>query len=248
MRVPDDAAPDPAGVRGVPGASPVSGAQGRRLAGERLRRAILAGDMAPGQRLVEEELAGLFGVTRASLRGALFDLAADGLAERIPNRGARVRAVTMAEAVAITECRMALEGLCAAKAAERVTGPQAGRLRQLGARLEEAVAAGEPLKYSALNHELHKAVREISGQQVAAALLERLNGQLVRHQFQLSLRPGRPQQSLPEHLAIIAAITAGRPAQAEQATRRHLRSVITALLDQDKLDQHKLDQHEEEAR
>ncbi|MGO8889748.1 MAG: GntR family transcriptional regulator [Streptosporangiaceae bacterium] len=248
MRVPDDVAPDPAGVRGVPGASPVSGAQGRRLAGERLRRAILAGDMAPGQRLVEEELAGLFGVTRASLRGALFDLAADGLAERIPNRGARVRAVTMAEAVAISECRMALEGLCAAKAAERVTGPQAGRLRQLGARLEEAVAAGEPLKYSALNHELHKAVREISGQQVAAALLERLNGQLVRHQFQLSLRPGRPQQSLPEHLAIIAAITAGRPAQAEQATRRHLRSVITALLDQDKLDQHKLDQHEEEAR
>ena len=248
MRVPDDAAPDPAGVRRVPGASPVSGAQGRRLAGERLRQAILAGDMAPGQRLVEEELAGLLGVTRASLRGALFDLAADGLAERIPNRGARVRAVTMAEAVAITECRMALEGLCAAKAAGRVTGPQAERLLQLGAQLEQAVAAGEPLKYSALNHELHKMVREISGQQVAAALLERLNGQLVRHQFQLSLRPGRPQESLPEHLAIIAAITGRRPAEAEEATRRHLRSVITALLDQDKLDQHKLDQHEEEAR
>ncbi len=248
MRVPDDAAPDPAGVREVPGASLVSGAQGRRLAGDRLRRAILAGDMAPGQRLVEEELAGLLGVTRASLRGALFDLAADGLAERIPNRGARVRAVTAAEAVAITECRMALEGLCAAKAAERVTGPQAERLLQLGAQLEQAVAAGEPLKYSALNHELHKTVREISGQQVAAALLERLNGQLVRHQFQLSLRPGRPQESLPEHLAIIAAITAGRPAQAEQATRRHLRSVIAALLDQDRLDQHELDQHGEETR
>ncbi len=243
MRVPDDAAPDGAGVGGVPGASPVSGAQGRRLAGERLRQAILAGDMAPGQRLVEEELAGLFGVTRASLRGALFDLAADGLAERIPNRGARVRAVTAAEAVAITECRMALEGLCAAKAAERVTGPQAQRLLQRGAQLEQAVAAAEPLKYSALNHELHRTVREISGQQVAAALLERLNGQLVRHQFQLSLRPGRARTSLGEHLAIIAAITAGRPAQAERATRRHLRSVITALLDQDKFDQHKLDQH-----
>ncbi len=248
MRVPDDAAPDGAGVRGAPGASPVSGAQGRRLAGERLRQAILAGDMAPGQRLMEEELAGLFGVTRASLRGALFDLAADGLAERIPNRGARVRAVTAAEAVAITECRMALEGLCAAKAAERVTGPQAQRLLQLGAQLEQAVAAAEPLKYSALNHELHRTVREISGQQVAAALLERLNGQLVRHQFQLSLRPGRARTSLGEHLAIIAAITAGRPAQAERATRRHLRSVITALLDQDKLDQHKLDQQQEEAR
>ncbi len=199
--------------------------------------------MAPGQRLVEEELAGLLGVTRASVRAALFDLAADGLAERIPNRGARVRAVTVAEAVAITECRMALEGLCAAKAAERVTGPQADRLRQLGGELQRAVADGEPLKYSALNHELHRLVREISGQQVAAALLERLNGQLVRHQFQLSLRPGRSQASLPEHLAIITAIAGRRPAEAEEATRRHLRSVITALLDQHKLDQHKLDQH-----
>jgi DNA-binding GntR family transcriptional regulator len=174
----------------------------------------------------------MLGVTRASLRAALFDLTADGLAERIPNRGARVRAVTMAEAVAITECRMVLEGLCAAKAAERITDPEATALRQLGAELERAVVGGEPLKYSALNHELHRLVREMSGQQVAAALLERLNGQLVRHQFQLSLRPGRPQASLGEHLAIIAAIAARQPAEAEEATRRHLRSVITALLDQ----------------
>jgi DNA-binding GntR family transcriptional regulator len=209
----------------------LGGARGRRLAGERLRQAILAGDMAPGQRLVEEELAGLAGVTRASLRAALFDLTAEGLVERIPNRGARVRAVTAAEAIAITECRMALEGLCAAKAAGRITPPEAARLRQLGADLQQAVTDGEPLRYSALNHELHRLIRELSGQAVAAALLERLNAQLVRHQFQLSLRPGRPQASLGEHLAIIAAITARQPAEAEEATRRHLRSVITALLD-----------------
>ena len=210
----------------------VAGAIGRRLAVERLRRAILAGDMAPGQRLVEEELAGTLGVTRASLRAALFDLAAEGLVERVPNRGARVRAVTLDEAIAITECRMALEGLCAAKAAERVTEPDADRLRQIGEDMERSVADGELLKYSALNHELHRLVREISGQTVAASLLERLNGQLVRHQFQLSLRPGRPQASLPEHLAIIAAVAGRRPAQAEEAIRRHLRSVISALVDQ----------------
>ncbi len=249
MRVPDDPAPDAAGgprSSGVSGGPAVAGAEGRRLAGERLRRAILAGDMAPGQRLVEEELAGLFGVTRASVRAALFDLTADGLVERIPNRGARVRAVTVAEAVAITECRMVLEGLCAAKAAERITGPEAARLRQLGTQLQRSVADGEPLKYSALNHELHRLVREISGQAVAAALLERLNGQLVRHQFQLSLRPGRPQASLGEHLAIIAAIAGRRPAEAEDATRRHLRSVITALLEQHQPGQHQPGQHQPE--
>jgi DNA-binding GntR family transcriptional regulator len=209
--------------------APLSGERGRRRAIEQLRRAILAGDMAPGQRLVEEELAGMLAVTRASLRAALFDLTAEGLVERIPNRGARVRAITLEEAVAITECRMALEGLCAAKAAERVTEPQAARLRQLGEELERSVADGEPLKYSALNHELHRLVREISGQTAAADLLERLNGQLVRHQFQLSLRPGRPQASLPEHLAIISAIAGRRPAEAEEVTRGHLRSVIAAL-------------------
>lgn len=192
--------------------------------------------MAPGQRLVEEELAGTLGVTRASLRAALFDLTAEGLVERIPNRGARVRAISLDEAVAIIECRMVLEGLCAAKAAERVTEPEAARLRQLGADMERSVAAGEPLKYSALNHELHRLVREISAQPVAASLLERLNGQLVRHQFQLSLRPGRPQQSLPQHLAMITAIAGRQPAEAEEATRRHLRSVIAALLDQRKED------------
>jgi DNA-binding GntR family transcriptional regulator len=211
----------------------VSGEPGRRTAAERLRAAILGGDMAPGQRLVEEELAGMLAVTRASLRAALFDLTAEGLVERIPNRGARVRVITLDEAVAITECRMALEGLCAAKAAERITEAQAGRLRQLGEELERSVADGELLKYSALNHELHRLIREMSGQAVAAALLARLNGQLVRHQFQLSLRPGRPQASLPEHLAIISAITERRPAEAEAAARRHLRSVIAALLEEE---------------
>jgi DNA-binding GntR family transcriptional regulator len=217
-------------VRAQAGAAPVlAGEPGRQSAAERLRRAILSGDMAPGQRLVEEELAGLLAVTRASLRAALFDLTAEGLVERIPNRGARVRAVTRDEAIAITECRMALEGLCAAKAAELVTEAQAARLRQLGEEMERSVADGEPLTYSALNHELHRLIREISAQTVAADMLERLNGPLVRHQFQLSLRPGRPQASLPEHLAMISAIAGRRPAEAEEATRRHLGSVITAL-------------------
>ena len=76
----------------------------------------------------------------------------------------------------------------------------------------------------------------MSGQAVAAGLLERLNAQLVRHQFQLSLRPGRPQQSLPKHLAIITAIADRQPAEAEEATRRHLRSVIAAQLEQHKED------------
>src|SRR5215475_14705147 len=214
--------------RPTPG-GPKAGEPARTHALAALRQAILSGDVAPGQRLVEEELAAMLGVTRQSLRAALLDLTAEGLVERIPNRGARVRVVTMDEAVAITECRMALEALCAVKAAQHITDDDAARLRELGEELRRAVAERYPLKYSELNRELHRRVGVISGQTVAVGLLERLHAQLVRHQFQLALRPGRPEVSLPEHVAIAHAVAGRRPADAERAVRAHLASVIEAL-------------------
>jgi DNA-binding GntR family transcriptional regulator len=210
-------------------AGPTSGEQARQLALTQLRQAILRGETAPAQRLVENELAEQFGVTRASVRAALIELESEGLVERIRNRGSRVRVVSVDEAVAITECRMALEGLCAAKAAVEADAEQLERLTAIGEAMTKAVSDGDPMLYSDLNHELHAMVREFSGQRTAVSLLERLNGQLVRHRFQLALRPGRPQQSLSEHLAVIDAIRAREPQAAEAAVRSHLASVIEAL-------------------
>lgn len=205
------------------------GAAGTRVAATALRDALARGDLAPGQRLVEGELAADYGVTRASVRAALIDLTAEGLVERIPNRGARVRVVSVEEAVAITECRMVLEGLCAARAARLATDDEIESLAVLGAQMRTAVTEGEPVKYSEYNRDLHRRVREIAAQPVANAVLDRLNAQLIRHQFRLSLRPGRPQVSLNEHLAIIDAIGRRDPAAAEAAARTHLASVIEAL-------------------
>ncbi|CAL9649302.1 HTH-type transcriptional repressor RspR [Streptomyces sp. enrichment culture] len=210
-------------------ARPGSGEQAKQYALERLREAILQGEMAPAQRLVENELAERYGVTRASMRAALLDLTSEGLVERIRNRGSRVRVVTVEEAVEITECRMALEGLCAAKAATEATDAQLDELTGLGKAMSKAVADGDPVTYSELNHDLHALIRDASGQHTAVGLLERLNAQLVRHRFQLALRPGRPQQSLSEHLAVIEAIRARDPQAAETAVRAHLSSVIDAL-------------------
>ncbi|MER6273197.1 GntR family transcriptional regulator [Streptomyces sp900105755] len=212
-------------------ARPSTGEQAKQHAFAQLRQAILHGEMAPAQRLVENELAEEFGVTRASIRAALIDLEAQGLVERIRNRGSRVRVVTVEEAVAITECRMVLEGLCAAKAAVAASDEQLADLADLGTAMTKAVADGEPVTYSELNQELHARIRTISGQQTAVELLERLNAQLVRHRFQLALRPGRPQHSLSEHLAMIEAIRARDPQAAEAAVRAHLTSVIEALRD-----------------
>jgi len=209
--------------------NPTSGQEATSHVAKILREAIRAGEMAPGHRLVELDLAEQLGVTRAAVRAALLDLTGEGLVERIANRGARVRVIPLEEAVQIVECRAALEGLCAAKAAELAQDADRDLLRGLGERMREAVASGDVMAYSKLNQQLHAHIVRLSGQQVAAGLLERLNAQIVRHQFRLSVRPGRPQTSLPEHLGVIVAVCAGDGAAAEKAAREHLASVAEAL-------------------
>jgi DNA-binding GntR family transcriptional regulator len=207
---------------------------GERSVVAAIREAIVRGDFVPNQRLVEADLSEQFAASRASVRSALLELTNEGLVERVQNRGARVRAVSLDEAVEISEVRMVLEGLCAAKAAERITAAEIKELKAIGKGMRKAVSSGDVLGYSGFNQELHRRVREISGQQTATSVLERLRAQSVRHQFKLAMHPGRPAVSLPEHLAIIDAICAHDADVAEQAARRHLLSVIDALREVDK--------------
>jgi DNA-binding GntR family transcriptional regulator len=194
-----------------------------------IRDAIADGEFAANQRLIESDLSERFGASRGNVRTALVQLSSEGLVERMPNRGARVRAVSLAEAIEITEVRMALEGLCAAKATERLTEEDRERLRGIGAAMQDAVATGDLLGYSDLNRQLHALIRTLGGQATAQAILERLRGQNVRHQFRLAMLPGRAAVSLPQHLEMIDALCAGDPDAAEAAVRRHLQSVIDTL-------------------
>ncbi|WP_236790190.1 GntR family transcriptional regulator [Amycolatopsis sp. GM8] len=200
-----------------------------------IREAIVRGEFVPNQRLVEADLSAQFSASRANVRAALIELANEGLVERVQNRGARVRAVSVEEAVEISEVRMMLEALCAAKAAERITDEEIAELAKLGEDMRAAVAAGDVVGYSGLNQRLHLRVREISAQHTASQVLERLRGQSVRHQFRLAMRPGRPSVSLPEHLEIIESICAHDSERAQRAARAHLESVIKALRETDGL-------------
>ncbi len=95
-----------------------------------LRDAIVSGEYAPNQRLIEADLSASFGASRASVRTALLELSAEGLVDRLPNRGSRVRAIPLAEAIEILEVRMGLEGLCAAKAATHISESRDRRVPQ----------------------------------------------------------------------------------------------------------------------
>jgi DNA-binding GntR family transcriptional regulator len=210
---------------GAPGGPAGTG----RTVAEAVRAAILRGEFAPRQRLIEAELCERFGTTRFVARAALQELSAQGLVEVQRNRGARVREISLREAIEITEVRKLLEGLEAARAAARITTAEAVMLRGIVTDMRAAVARAELLTYSELNASLHAAIRDISAHETSARLLRQLRDQTAAHQFSLSLMPGRPAVSLPEHEAIVAAVTARDPDAAERAMHEHLQSVIEAL-------------------
>ena len=197
---------------------------------EVLHARIVAGELSPGERLVEEELAEQLGESRGTIRTALLRLEHDKLVVRERNRGARVRRVGVQEAVEILEARAALESLAAGYAAERRTDDEALELRAIWAEMARLHEAGELLAISQRNATLHRRILEISRHEVARDVCARLNSQVVRFQFRTVLAPGRSPKSLEEHKALVEAIEARDRAGAEAAMRIHLSHVADALL------------------
>lgn len=196
-----------------------------------LHTAILSGALSPGERLVEEELAGRLGQTRGSVRAAILRLAHDGLVVRERNRGARVRRVSAKEAIEIVEARSVLESLAAGYAALRRTKDEVDQLTRLLADMHEMHRDGKLLEMSERNAILHRRVLEISRHQVALEVCGRLHSQVVRFQFRTILAPGRASLSIREHSDIVEAIVRQERRAAEDAMRRHLLHVMETLSD-----------------
>ena len=195
----------------------------------RLREAIIRGELAPNQRLVEAEMSRTFHMPRAAVRTALVRLEHEGLVVREPHRGARVRRVSEQEAVEILQARAALEGLAARQAALNITPSGAQELRAVFQRQRAALSKQDLLGASDVNAELHAKIVELSGHATAQRLIRSLNSQMVRFQFRTILIAGRPPQSLEEHGAIVEAVSGGDADRAERAMKRHLTNVAKAL-------------------
>ena len=194
-----------------------------------LREAIVRGELAPNQRLIEAEMSTAYKLPRAAVRTALVRLEHEGLVERERHRGARVRLVSEEEAVEIIQCRAALEGVAARRAAQKITPVGADELRSVLDRQRAALEAQDLLNASDVNALLHAKIVELSGHATAQRLIRSLNSQMVRFQFRTILIPGRPGQSHAEHTAIVDAVIAGDADKAERAMRKHLDNVAHAL-------------------
>lgn len=194
-----------------------------------LRLDILKGRFEPGDRLLEVPLAEEYDCGRAAVRSALVELTSEGLVEREANRGATVRRITITEAIQITEARAALESLIASQAARNATQSDHDELIGIIADMRSAVSEDSGRDYSDLNALLHRRLREMSQHDIAAHLVANLRNRAAHHQYRLALMPGRPEESLSQHAAIVDAVVAGDEGAAGDAMRSHLQSVIDVL-------------------
>lgn len=189
---------------------------------EQLEDDIATGRLTPGARLDEASLAARFGVSRTPVREMLRQLAAQGLVELRPYRGAIVSSPDPKSLMEMFEVMAELEAMCGRLAARRLTEENE---KELAATLEacsEAAENGDPDAYYYENERFHRAIYKASGNTFLAEQALILHKRLAPfRRLQLRVR-NRLHLSQREHEGIVAAITAGDPDEAEDALRAHV--------------------------
>jgi DNA-binding GntR family transcriptional regulator len=197
---------------------------------QKLRHRIATHAVAPGAKLLEGELAREFGVSRARIRDAFVALEIRGLVERIPNRGAVVSRIDLAQVFEIYDVREVLEGLCVRLAVQN-TGPEqwADLVERFAAISEEQLRAGEIEEYEAAYTELRSRILSAAGNTVMQGMLDSVFEKTQVIMRRVMILPGRPEKGLREHRSILAAMQRGDALEAERLKRANIRSAIDDL-------------------
>lgn len=198
-----------------------------------LRELILSGELAPGTRLGEVELAELLGTSRTPVREALSRLAAEGLVEVVPNRGARVATWTVAELEGVFDLRATLEPRLTAFAVPNATDDDLDDLERLARRMVDVGVPGPAQDLDALvplNRAFHDRLVALADHPaLAAALAAAIHPPIVRRNFhtydEASLR-----RSLAHHVEIVAAMRARDPAWARAVMTAHISNARAVMV------------------
>lgn len=191
----------------------------RHLVEETLRDLIVSGALAPGQHLVEVDIAQRLQVSRGPVREAFQALHGQGWVDLRQGRGAFVHEPTMEEVDEVFGVRAALEGEAASLAACTVSAADVVELRAISARGRKAVWDGEYDLVVATNSELHRRVAELTGNTLLQTMIASLDGRIRWY-----LRPvvhNRGESSWDEHDALIDALAAGDRKGAHDLMREH---------------------------
>ncbi len=190
-----------------------------------IQAAIVKGEIAPGSKISEPELARTYGISRGPLREAIHRLEGQRLLVRIPHVGARVVSLDYAELIELYEIRESLEGMACRLAAERMSKAEIDELRRVLDLHEQddAFKAGRGYYQQEGDFDFHYRIIQGSGNKTLTQMLCGDMYQLVRmYRLQFSSIPSRPRQAFNEHHRILDAIADRDGELAELLMRRHI--------------------------
>ena len=194
----------------------------------RLKEAIQAGDLTPGQRIRENEMASWLELSRTPVREALRRLEADGLLTFAPYRGMVISELDHQAVMELYSMREVLEGTAAGLAARHASDAEIAVLKDIVAK--ELLDADNPRRIASQNKHFHGALYRAAHNRYLLKTLNVLSDAMALLGMTTMAITGRSATAHGEHLAVVAAIEARDPATAEAAMREHIRMAQRARL------------------
>lgn len=194
----------------------------------RLKEAIQAGDLGPGQRIREKEMASWLEMSRTPVREALRRLEADGLLTFAPYRGMVISELDHQAVMELYSMREVLEGTAAGLAARHASDAEIEVLKDIVA--NELDDASNPRRIASQNKHFHGALYRAAHNRYLLKTLNVLSDAMALLGMTTMAITGRSTTAHGEHLAVVAAIDARDPSAAEAAMRGHIRMAQRARL------------------
>ena len=203
-----------------------------------LRQAILKGELNPGERLMEIQLANKLGVSRTPVREAIRKLELEGLVLMIPRKGAEVAEITRQDMEDVLEVRTALEELAVKDACDHITDAQLSELKKASNEFKKALLEGKDLVTCAdADMHFHDVILSATNNRRLIQMLNNLSEQMYRYRMEY-LKDERTHKTLiEEHDAIRRALKKHDKVKAGAAIRVHIdnqkRSILESLTEKE---------------
>ena len=208
-----------------------------------LRQAILKGELKPGERLMEMQLANQLGVSRTPIREAIRKLELEGLVLMIPRRGAVVAKITEKDLRDVLEVRTSLEKLAIELACQRMPDETIPDLRQALEAFKEALKKEDLTAQAEKDEQFHDVIFKSTGNQRLIQMLNNLREQMYRYRLEYLNDSSAHERLVEEHEAIIQALSVKDKEKAADIIARHIYnqelSVIRKIQEDDKKEESK---------
>jgi DNA-binding GntR family transcriptional regulator len=199
---------------------------------QRLRTMLVEGQIAPGAKLNERELSQVLQVSRTPLREAIKMLAAEGLVELLPNRGAIAVSLSEADVLHTFEVMAGLEALNGELAAQRITDAELAEIKAMHFEMMAAYTRADLSNYYRLNAQIHRAINAAAKNPVLTATYNQVNARLQALRFRSNQDGAKWKRAMKEHEKMVDALQARDPVAMRNLLLLHVhnkRDVVMGL-------------------